>query len=62
MSAEQTLAEVKLVVANIFAEMDELGATVHPMVVGEFMRLADLLGIPENDVPTESSEWLKENK
>lgn len=51
---KKTVASLRDSLLNIFLEMDELDLEHHPMVVNEYFRMAELLGIDSESVPTES--------
>lgn len=53
MTDADRLRELRDNLISAFEEMDELGLELHPMTVNQFWRVAELLDIPVDMVPTE---------
>lgn len=58
-SPEKTLAEVRTVFIEMLASMEFAETAIHPMAVEGMTRLAELLGVDVEELPTEG-KYLRE--
>lgn len=58
----EKLVELRTLLLDVFYQHDACGFTLHPMIVGQIWRMAELLDIPIEDVPTEGRELRLERK
>jgi hypothetical protein len=53
MTDAEKIERLRVLLQSLFAGMDELGLSLHPFVLDEYLQMAEILGIDPTTVPTE---------